>query len=558
MAFTPRTTCPDKSNKCYTVISYGGWNKCIVGNPAVWSGSALANCVGYAWGRSLEIMRENGMSATTCSMPTCDAGNWISRNTSYDTGNEARLGAVAVFSPNHVAVVESIDANGVCTLSESGYGGPTFKYGNTISKSKNYNDHNWGGYTLKGFIYNPAVSDSTTVSVSGSVISSQLYSSENTKEDMLVREVGYLNSSYEPSISSSKIGLSVINYTTLLSDLFAELIPTISGTSDSVTDTSKLTGNCKIAVDFFLSKGLNCAAACGVAGNIKHESSFNTAAVGDYGTSFGICQWHLSRGSAMKSYVGSNWASNLTGQLEYLWHELQTGYKSVLSALQSVSNTELGCKSAADVFVRKFEIPANVDSESLKRQETAVSYFKQCIVMSATTTSSSSTSDIRKYSGQKATLISTKSVPSSVKQTGICKNYTNYTYYFDKWSSSSLQRQLANIWAQKGKQSSKNVATIDGYYLIAMSSYFATTGDIVVIELEDGQSFKAILGDSKGSDAGSIYGHYLGTSGVDIVEWESIGKGNSTGSDGIQLGTWAGKKVSKVYNYGTYLDVRLI
>lgn len=66
-----------------------------------------------------------------------------------------------------------------------------------------------------------------------------------------------------------------------------------------------------------------------------------------------------------------------------------------------------------------------------------------------------------------------------------------------------------------------------------MSPIFATTGDIVVIELQNGEKIAAILGDSKGSDASSIYGHSFGSSGIDIVEWESTTNVQSN----IALGT---------------------
>lgn len=218
----------------------------------------------------------------------------------------------------------------------------------------------------------------------GGYTSSELYSTRNTRKDMVVREVGYLNSACEPSMTASELNLSVINYTTLLADLFRELVPeTMLVGSNGSTDTSKLTGNCKIVVNYLIDKGLNAAAACGVAGNIYHESSFNTAAIGDYNTSFGICQWHLGRGDRMKAACGSNWKNNLTGQLDFLWSELNGSYKNtVLTPLQDVANSEAGCRKAADVFVRKFEIPANVDNESKKRQETAVNYYRQCVVLS--------------------------------------------------------------------------------------------------------------------------------------------------------------------------------
>ena len=208
---------------------------------------------------------------------------------------------------------------------------------------------------------------------------SDLYDVLNTREDATIREVGYINDKYKPSIKSSDIKLSVINYTTML-QAFVKLVSPEGGSKN--TDTGKLTGKSKIVVDYLLDKGLNGAAACGVLGNIQHESpGINTAAVGDGGTSFGICQWHYGRGTNMKKYVGSDWASNLSGQLDYLWYDLKHNYSSVLKTLKDVSNTQEGCKKAADTFVRKFEVPANVDNESKKRQETALNYFKQLIII---------------------------------------------------------------------------------------------------------------------------------------------------------------------------------
>ena len=138
----------------------------------------------------------------------------------------------------------------------------------------------------------------------------------------------------------------------------------------------KLNKTGKQIVQYLVNKGLNAAAAIGICGNIKAESNFNTAAVGDNGTSFGICQWHAGRGSAMKNKAGSNWDSNLTGQLDYLWHELKNSYKSsVLNPLKKVENSKSGCKKAADIFVRHFEIPANVDEQSKKRQANAADYW---------------------------------------------------------------------------------------------------------------------------------------------------------------------------------------
>ena len=146
----------------------------------------------------------------------------------------------------------------------------------------------------------------------------------------------------------------------------------------SSTPTTKLTGTPGKIVDYLMGKGLNKAAAIGIIANIRAESNFNLAAVGDHGTSFGLCQWHNNRGSAMKKVAGSNWKNNLTGQLDYLWQELNGGYKSkVLNPLKNVPNTLAGAKQAADIFVRKFEVPANVNSQSTKRQNYAAEYWSK-------------------------------------------------------------------------------------------------------------------------------------------------------------------------------------
>ena len=46
---TSRPTATDKNGKYYTRKGKdGGISPCIVGKPAVWANSTLANCVGYA------------------------------------------------------------------------------------------------------------------------------------------------------------------------------------------------------------------------------------------------------------------------------------------------------------------------------------------------------------------------------------------------------------------------------------------------------------------------------------------------------------------------------
>lgn len=263
--------------------------------------------------------------------------------------------------------------------------------------------------------------DGTTESVKLYRDLGALYTNGVTRFDACAREVGYVSSTYQPSILRSKIRLSAVNYTGLLANMYSvfaqsstsdaaksELIVDLwtntvkswyqdetmqfkSASASVLSETDAIaamsgnipvvsinaTASAKVAYQFLTSAGLSPAATCGILGNIQAESGFNTAAVGDKGTSFGICQWHNARGTRMKQFVGANWAVNLTGQLQFLLTELTPA--KYFSSIRDVPNTETGARTAADVFVRKFEVPANVDSESIKRQSNAVAFWKELV-----------------------------------------------------------------------------------------------------------------------------------------------------------------------------------
>lgn len=135
------------------------------------------------------------------------------------------------------------------------------------------------------------------------------------------------------------------------------------------------------------------------------------------------------------------------------------------------------------------------------------------------------------------------SIPSDVKQTGITKNYTNYDYFYNKWSNNTNQRVVADRWNEAGRTSSNGIATIDDRYLVAVSPKFGTVGDNIDVVLEDGTVINCTIADAKGSDATSEWGHRLGNSGVDVIEWESVGS-----QDVIDIGDWKGKEVSSIIN----------
>ena len=123
--------------------------------------------------------------------------------------------------------------------------------------------------------------------------------------------------------------------------------------------------------------GLMHAAACGIIANIQVESGFNPHALGDNGTSYGICQWHAGRWDNMKVWCTSNgydWTT-LDGQLHYLEHDLRDLHPSIYSFISSVEDSSQGAYDAAYHWCVYFEIPTDRYNKAITRGEIAQMYY---------------------------------------------------------------------------------------------------------------------------------------------------------------------------------------
>lgn len=235
----------------------------------------------------------------------------------------------------------------------------------------------------------------------GGIGGGDLYATENDEDDAILREVAYLSGN-TPTVNKTNIRLSVINYTSALQAIFKGKVGTGGGSYDS----SKLEGNYRVIFDYLVGKGLNAAAACGVLANIKGESGGNPNLVGTadaYG-SIGICQWTFGRKTALLNFVNGNWRNNLSGQLDFLWHELNGSYRnSVLIPLQNEPNTEAGARDAAYVFVSKFEIPQryyNGRDIYMERVEWASEFWSQIVIQQSTTANNSGGPKLTRSAGR--------------------------------------------------------------------------------------------------------------------------------------------------------------
>lgn len=110
----------------------------------------------------------------------------------------------------------------------------------------------------------------------------------------------------------------------------------------------------------------NKAAVCGVLANVYCESGFRTNAIGDGGTSVGICQWHNSRWTRLREFTPDEWQT-LPGQLHFMRKELFTGYRDTLKYLHSVSDDAQGAYDAAYYWCMHYEMPDKTMSRSITR-----------------------------------------------------------------------------------------------------------------------------------------------------------------------------------------------
>lgn len=184
MSFKMRTTKPEAGNKYYITKANGGWSDAIKGSPTDSDCDVLSNCVGYAYGRFNEI---GGYGYCKYLRPM-NAENFMQYKGSLEVGQTPQVGACMVWQrgatlsnsdgAGHVAIVEKVVSNTEVYTSESGWGCQPF-----WNQTRKKGDGNWGqnsSYTFLGFIYNPAVKETSVPVDSTPTVNSPSTSSSDT------------------------------------------------------------------------------------------------------------------------------------------------------------------------------------------------------------------------------------------------------------------------------------------------------------------------------------------------------------------------------------------
>ena len=454
----------------------------------------------------------------------------------------------------HIGIVEFVDESKVHTIEGNASNQCKQKeYSFDYNKINAYIRPDWArlGDVVGG--------DTTTVE---QVTYAPLYNSRNDRHDMTIRQVGYLNGDYDLTNNGTGIAISVINYTSVLGDLYDMFAPAFA--TNITIDTSQLAGVEKVAVEYFISMEYSASSACALTGCLAVYSHLNTEMKykvnGTY--LYGIAGWEYDKLGILRGRSDSNWNTDLSAQLEYLHYDLYNNYQTLLGAIKSQPLNEASVSHAVELIMRSYNKYFNSAEDARKAREFAVTSYNKLIITQGQVIGD--TSVLHDMNGNELSAQYSVTIPS-IPQTGIIDDYTSYSHWYSKWNKSSPQRKLAVLWGEQGFPCDKGIATIGGYYCCAVRPKFGRCGEVIVVTLEDGTTFNGIICDEKGEDAGSEWGHVKGGGNISLIEWERV---KTVGGKVITSGTtaagvdpkgytdvWYGKKVVNITNYGKYINV---
>lgn len=466
----------------------------------------------------------------------------------------------------HVGIVESVDPNTDTITTIEGNASDACRrkeYRSNHSTIYAYVRPDW---TRVGDDVN-----SPTVTQDGTI--GPLYNSRNDRHDMTLREVGYLKN-YELSNHPSNISISVINYTSVLGDLY-EMFAPLQVTEPQI-NTSQLFGNVKVAMDYFLEQGFRASAAAGLTACLEIYSEIDPSFSSMPQLNiflYGIGAWQSIILERLRERIGNEWSTNLSGQLEFFLYDLEENYKLQYLLIKAkpldISNVEKVVDILMSTYNRFYNTPAFISNAKRRGRE----IYEQLII-TYTQVIGNAAMDLKDINGNPLTPQYSKDIPADLVQPGIQydNDFTSYSYWYPKWAATSNQRKLSRVWSDQGYPSNKGIATIGGYYCAAVKiDTFGNVGEVIVVTLEDNTTIPIIIADLKAAGAeDSPWGHIktnkYGVRGPSFVEWEVVKSINgrvvtsgisATDRDGTceSIPEWYCKKVINITNYGSYIQM---
>jgi hypothetical protein len=345
-----------------------------------------------------------------------------------------------------------------------------------------------------------------------------LYETENTRHDMTMREIGYMNTSNgKLTTSATKVPIALINYTTVLGDLY-DLFE--RQTYDERTyNTNKLKGNEKIVVDDLITLGFSASVAAGIAGNIKIDSNYNPAASKDGGV--GLALWKGTDATQMKDVVGmTSWVTDLSGQVEHIYNDIANEYPELYLDLSSKLNSPEDAERAATRYANTYRGIKDVGT----RVAAAKEIYSKIVILPPKQSGTPPNPNTATPPNKAKTPPKYKVIDTSKKTQKLLP--VCYMPY-----SSGANAAIKAEWTKLGSPSTKGIAYISGNYLVAVS---AGTGcsidDVIELRLTNGSKIPCLVA-GVNTFAGTFLQFYQGGGSVNLT-------------------AWSGLKIKQIINYG--------
>lgn len=236
----------------------------------------------------------------------------------------------------------------------------------------------------------------------GDQLPENLFDYENVDEDAILREIAYAQKEkklYQPKLAKDRIRLSIINYTDLQNAFYRAGVEmgVFGVTEEPKYDISELPTEVQGILKHLNSKGVSYSGGCGICAVISHISNFKT----NYSyksQKFGL----LGFSSSMKTWVGSKWSSNVTGQLDYLLYNLNKSHKLILDDLKNMPEVKSGASQGAVYIYQNYL--GNSNSATLdKIKKEAEEYFSKITRVIAVNSSGDGSNDTFDSVGSGAT-----------------------------------------------------------------------------------------------------------------------------------------------------------
>jgi hypothetical protein len=182
---------------------------------------------------------------------------------------------------------------------------------------------------------------------------------------------------------------------------------------------------------YFTSKGLTAAQAAGVVGNFTQESKANPSDGLPNGPSIGIAQWNEpGRWDTLKAFAANQGRNplDLSLQLDFVWHELNTSYSTALKDLKATTNAT----DAATEFSNEYEMDGDGPHPTNRINYANGAYGAatgSSTPTSATSSTSTTSSDCSSSTGFSGTVTDSSDEKTIACPSGASSCFNNAVYY---------------------------------------------------------------------------------------------------------------------------------